>query len=258
MTVGGAIALAGNRFERTLLSRPGSDPDITTRVTWLQGHALYCDLRQPAGMPHIDASSSSVLSIDELLVLAGQDGFGGHLLDRGAHVEWHRTVALHPAVPVPDAGTLDLLDADTVVERGAFEDYTEHWHIAATSPHIDECLLEDIDTGAPGLLIRVGDDFAFARGRVCSLGSAPLTEQIRGAATLRAAQLLFDCEIAVGTIEHEQWKIVRSTLPYRAGAALNPVLGEEITTEDADFDGRPVTRRWRRLDPADAELRRPS
>ncbi|NLU62029.1 hypothetical protein HCA61_07100 [Rhodococcus sp. HNM0563] len=243
-----ATSLSGTRFERTLLSRPEHPDDTTTRVTWLQGRALYCDLRQPAALPKIDAPALRALGVGDLLVLAEQDGFAGPLFDNGDHVEWGRTVALHPAGPTPDAGALNALDHGTLVEQGMFEDYIEHWRIAATSQDIDEYLLEDLDTGAPGVLVRVGGDFAFARGRTRVL-DGPLLEQIRGAAGLRAVQELLDCEIALGVVRDEQWIITASSLPYRVGAHLNPVFGDRVGTRDHDLDGNPVVRNWQRLDP---------
>lgn len=253
MTTLTTAAVSGTRLERTLLSRPGSAPDTTTRVTWLQGDRLYCDLRQPASMPWVSAPSLGSMSIDDLLVLATQDGFAGQLLGRGTHVEWNRVVAVHPAGPHPDAGTLGMLDDTTIVEHGVFEDYLEHWRIAATSTDIDESLLEDVDTGAPAVLVRVGDDFALARGRVTPLGSHPLDEQIRGAATLRAARELMDCEISVGAIENGAWRISASTLPFRIGALLTPEATGILSTHDTDVEGRPATRRFRRLDSPDNE-----
>ncbi|MEU5841732.1 hypothetical protein [Rhodococcus sp. NPDC047139] len=249
MTVAGRIRTVGTRFERTLLARPGVEPDTTTRVTWLQGEQLYCDLRQPAQLQTVAAPTLARMGIDDLVTLAGQDGFAGRLLDRGEYVEWERAVTLHPLGPTPDAGRLAILDAGTLVEHGVFEDYTEHWHIAEVSPHVDEYLLEDVDTGATAVLVRVGDTFAFARGRDRVIGTEPLIEQIRGAATLADAQALMDCEIAVGRVHDGRWSITASTLPYRVGDALDPSFGDETHTRDRAFDGTAVTRRWRSVDP---------
>jgi len=199
-------------------------------------------------MPPVPVPSLGAASIDDLLVLATQDGFAGRLLDRRTHVEWERAVAIHPAGPHPDAGTLGLLDDTTIVEHGVFEDYLEHWHIAETSPRVEEALLEDLDTGAPAVMVRVGEEFAFARGRVAPLGSLPLVEQIRGASTLRAARELMDCEISVWVIENGVWRIADSILPFRIGALLEPGSTGILSTGDIDVDGRAVTRRWRRLD----------
>src|SRR5690606_8278056 len=82
-------AVAGACFERTLLARPGREADTSTRVTWIQGEHLYCDLRQPAGLA---ARGMRDTTLDDLLALAQQEGFAGPLLDRGDHVEWVRTV----------------------------------------------------------------------------------------------------------------------------------------------------------------------
>lgn len=249
MTTTERIRLAGTRFERTLLARPGTEPDTTTRVTWVQGEKLYCDLRQPASLPVVTASTANDMNFDDLVALATQDGFAGRLLDRGDHVEWERAVSFHPLGPTPDAGSLALLDADTIVEHGVYEDYTEHWHTAGVSSDIEEYLLEDIDTGATAVLVRVGETFAFARGRDRTPGSGSLLERIRGAATLREARAVLDCEVAVGRVCAGRWNITASTLPYRIGDYLDPAFGDEIHTSDVTFGGTPVTRRWRPLDP---------
>lgn len=248
MTVAERIRPAGTRFERTLLARPAATPDTTTRVTWLQGERLYCDLRRPATLPMVTASALAEMEIDDLVVLASQDGFAGRLLDRGDHVEWERAVSFHPLGPTPDAGTLATLDADTLVEHGVFEEYTEHWRITDVSSDIEEYLLEDVETGATAVLVRVGECFAFGRSRDHAIGSEPLVEQILGAATVSDARALLDCEIAVGRIEDGRWTISASTLPFRAGDKLHPVFGHEIHTRDTAFDGTPVTRRWRFVD----------
>ena len=248
MTVAERIRPVGTQFERTLLARPGAIPDTTTRVTWLQGERLYCDLRRPATLPTVTAPALAEMEIDDLVALASQDGFAGRLLDSSEHVEWERAVSFHPLGPTPDAGTLATLDADTLVEHGVFEEYTEHWRITDVSPDIEEYLLEDVETGATAVLVRVGECFAFGRGRDRAIGSEPLVEQILGAATVSDARALLDCEIAVGRIEDDRWTIAASTLPFRAGGKLQPVFGHEIRTRDTAFDGTPVTRRWRSVD----------
>ncbi|MBS9373161.1 hypothetical protein [Rhodococcus sp. B50] len=249
MTVAERVRVTGTRFERTLLARPDAEPDTTTRVTWLQGERLYCDLRRPASLPTITAPTLTDMGIDDLVALATQDGFAGRLLDRGDHVEWERVVSFHPLGPTPDAGSLAVLDADTLVEHGVFEDYTEHWSIVDVSPDVEEHLLEDPDTGTTAVLVRVGDTFAFARGRDRTIGSEPLIEQIHGVATLSEARALVDCEISVGHVRDSRWIITASTLPYRVGDALDPTIGDEIRIRDTAFDGTPATRRWCSVDP---------
>lgn len=249
MTAAERIRPVGTRFERTLLARPGAIPDTTTRVTWLQGERLYCDLRRPATLPTVTASTLAEMEIDDLVALASQDGFAGRLLDSSNHVEWERAVSFHPLGPTPDAGTLEALDTDTLVEHGVFEEYTEHWRITDVSPDIEEYLLEDVETGATAVLVRVGECFAFGRSRDHAIGSEPLVEQILGAATVSDARALLDCEIAVGRIEDSRWTISASTLPYRSGRNLHPVFGHEIRTRDTTFDGTSITRRWRSVHP---------
>ncbi len=183
MTAAERIRPVGTRFERTLLARPGAIPDTTTRVTWLQGERLYCDLRRPATLQTVTASTLAEMEIDDLVALASQDGFAGRLLDSSNHVEWERAVSFHPLGPTPDAGTLEALDTDTLVEHGVFEEYTEHWRITDVSPDIEEYLLEDVETGATAVLVRVGECFAF--GGVAITRSDPNPSSNRSSAQRR-------------------------------------------------------------------------
>lgn len=242
-----AAALRGSRLERTLLQRVGTAVDTTTRVVWLQAETLYCDVRRPAGMPAVTAPCLSALSLDDLLTLATQDAFAGRLVDHGGHVEWTRTVELHAPGPHADAGTLARLDDRTLVEHGHFEKYREEWAVTESALPTEEIALVDTDTGAPGVLVRVGDHFGFARGRTTPLAE-DLTHAIRGAATLADARRALDCEISLGRVHDDRWLVTTSTLPYRVGADLGPVRAgdDAVSTADVDPLGHAVRRRWRR------------
>lgn len=242
-----AAALRGSRLERTLLHRPGSADDTTTRVVWLQADALYCDVRLPAGLTTVTAPCLSALTLDDLLALATQDAFAGRLVDHGDHVEWTRTVELHAPGPHADAGTLTRHGERKLVEHGHFEDYLEEWSVTDSGLTTEEFALVDTDTGAPGVLVRAGDHFGFARGRTAPV-AGDLADAIRGAATLTAAQSALDCEVSLGRIHDDRWLVTTSTLPYRVGADLNPIhTGDDaVSTADVHPLGHAVRRRWHR------------
>lgn len=218
MSVLTGSAVTGSRFERTLLARPGTEPDTSTRVTWIQGRHLYCDLRQPAALPTVARPET----IDDLLALTGQEGFAGPLIDHGDHVEWVRAVSFHPLGHAPDAGTLSELDENTLVEHGVHEHYTEHWRRTARSSDIEEHLVEDEVTGTIEVLVRVGEVFGYARGPAATHAAAPLADRITRAANLSDAFTHLDCEISIGVIGNGHWTITSSTLPHRSGAAFDP------------------------------------
>ena len=62
-----------------------------------------------------------------------------------------------------------------------------------------------------------------------------------------------NCEISFGSTGLGEWCITASTLPFRVGDTLDPVPGEILSTSDIDVDGRPIVRRWRRLDLPETE-----
>jgi hypothetical protein len=101
-------------------------------------------------------------------------------------------------------------------------------------------------TGVNARYLRVGALFMFARDRaVTPPAQRHLTQCVAGAADVRAARALVDCEISFGQIEPGGERITASTLPYRAGDRLGPMLERErLTTRDRAPDGRPVPRRW--------------
>lgn len=215
-------ALAG-LWTRSLLAWPDGSRDESSDVSWLQGPSLYIDLRQPAGRPDFShAAGLADLSASDCAWLATQQGFAGVLRQDGEFFEWVRELDYQPPAG-PDAGRL-FWQGGIMVETGRYADYIEHWHHAPSllrQPHGAARLLAGEDN-RPGMLVRCGADFMFARGRrpEQKLSAATLTECVAGAATLSAAQALLDCEIAQGRIVDGIWRITRSTLPFREGAAL--------------------------------------
>ncbi|WP_246442610.1 hypothetical protein [Rhodococcus triatomae] len=243
-------ALRGTRLERTLLRDGDGREDVTSAVTWLQGHALYCDLRRPEGFVPPTARCLDEMTLDDLHLLARQEAFAGRLAEHPDHVEWIRDVDLHPAV-APDAGTLEHLDVDTVLERGFHADYIEEWRVDSTGP-VTEFLLADADADADtesprAVLLRAGRNFGYARPRSTALPArASLSALLDASVTVAEARSLLDCEVSLGIVGDDRWTITRSTLPFREGTDLAVVVdGTEVTTSDIEPSGRPATRRWR-------------
>jgi allophanate hydrolase len=224
--------------------------DSTTDVTWLQAGELYVDLRLPTStpaLPHVRCLRD--LDRATACALVGIEGFAGRLGADGPWARWERLIDLQPSSASPDEGRL-VDEGDRVVETGRHGDYFEHWHRAAgpTSP-VAALLLRETSTGAVGVLVRVGDDVAWARGRVRPLPpGSRLADHVAAAATTRDAQDLLDAEVAAGRLGPHGAVRTRSSLPWRSGAPFGiAVRGSHVVTEDVDPDGNPIRREWQAL-----------
>ena len=78
---------------------------------------------------------------------------------------------------------------------------------------------------------------------------ATLRELIDGAASLQAAQDIFDCEISFGHRDAgDDWRIERSSHCFREGAMLAPAFDSvagSLVIDDVAPDGTPIKRTWR-------------
>jgi hypothetical protein len=217
-------------WRRTLLIDGAGDRDDRLEVVWLQAGSSFVDLRRPAERP----SFGGIAGVTDMTGAQREwatdhQGFAGTLVATDGTFEWRRAIDLQPPGPVPDAGRLRF-DSGLLVETGLYADYTEHWRsqAAKTSPAWAMRLRDDEDR--PALLIRVGDHFGWARGRLPH--ATPRTD-------------FFDCEIALGRITGALWRIAASSLPFREGDSLAPQLaGGMLVTADRSRDGHVTARSW--------------
>jgi hypothetical protein len=236
-----SVASLVGQWRRSLLELPDGTRDVTTEVTWLQAHPHFADLRQPAGMPDF----SHVAGLDDLTAedcrwLATQLGFAGFFRRLDDGFEWVRLVDFWPPGPVKDIGRLSW-EGDVLVEVGRDAPYLEHWHRDVSRAVVPAAsfILSAVETAAPGLLVRVGASFMYARGRAAPLpAGASLAELVAAAPDVQAARVLLDCEISQGVIEDSGWRIVRSTLPYRVGDDLAPLLNADRVSVAGGAAGR--------------------
>lgn len=241
----------GGLWRRSLIRWPDGRSDTTTQVHWLQGPTLYADLRQPRGL-HWPATVRCLreLGREHLQALAVQEGFAGVLQPAGDCVEWQRQIDFQPFSGHADAGRLHMADG-ILIEEGRDQPYVEHWHRSpeASGPPA-AAALGQIHGSRRAILVRAGALFMFARSRGFAVPPAPgLASLLAATPDLRAAQDLLDCEISIGTVSGTQWRIDRSTLPWRQGALLAPALVEDGGgLESADVaaeDGAPLRLRWK-------------
>jgi hypothetical protein len=206
------------------------------------------DLRQPADSPDLDGIRClRDLGPPQLAWLATQEGFAGRLRHDGVAFEWDRAVDLQPPSHLPDVGRLRF-DDGKLVEDGRDQPYVEHWRLTGhpARPTAGGWLRE-CATGQTAVLVRVGDRFGYARGRseILPVG-ATLAELVQGARSSTRRQQLVNCEVSIGTVRTRHWVVDRSSLPYRRGHVLDPVLcdADRITTRDVTPAGEPMVRTW--------------
>ncbi|MCW2598819.1 MAG: hypothetical protein JWM02_648 [Frankiales bacterium] len=238
------------RWQRSLLTTTDGHRDSSTNVTWLQAHGLYVDLRQPVPGPDLPPLGClRDLTRDQAVALAGTEGFAGRLVADGDWAHWERLVDLQPPGPTLDEGRL-VPDGDDVVEHGRDGSYVEYWQrtTGPTTP-VAALLLRERTTGATAVLVRVGEDVAWARGRTQPLDAgALLAERVAAADSVQDAQDLLDTEVAMGRVGPDGIVLTRSSLPWRAGSLLDAAAaGEDLSTWDVTPEGTAVQRRWQVL-----------
>jgi hypothetical protein len=237
----------GGLWRRRLIAWPDGRSDSDTDVLWLQGPSLYADLRIPVGRPACaDARCLRDLDLAMLRFMARQEGFCGRFDVTGGIGTWQRIFDFQPDTGIGDRGTL-VFENGVLVERGIDSAYVEHW-VRAEAGEVIAVELGS-EAGTPGCLVAAGESFIYARGRAVALSSGTtLPQLIDDAASLPAAQDLFDCEISFGRRHGSDWRIERSSHGFREGASLSPVFDEAARTlsiADRTPDGAPMTRTWR-------------
>ncbi len=235
-------------WRRALIAWPDGRSDAETDVYWLQGPRRYADLRIPAGRPR-SPGVTCLRALDWTLLrfMARQEGFFGQLDIVASVGQWHRAFDFQPESGMADRGAL-AFDDGILIERGLDLPYVEHWCRQSGSEDVLALSFAADASTAPGCLVVTGDAFIYARGRTVPLPrGATLRELVDGAASLQAAQDLFDCEISFGLRQGGGWRIERSSHCYREGAMLAPALdgaGDSLVVDDVTAAGARFKRAW--------------
>lgn len=236
-------------WTRSLIAWPDGTCDTTTRVWWLQGPGLYCDLRQPDGAPAFDGVHRLAdVTPTQLEWMARHDAFAGELSFDGLCFEWQRALDLQPRAAHADRGRLRL-EADVLIEHGEHIGYVEHWHRHCVPvQHIAAARLVDEAESRHGYLVRADEFFMYACGHERDLTSGTtLLECVRAAPSHAAAIRLLDFEVALGRIGATGWVIECSSLPFRRGQRLAPRHSGSSSLSVCDNDLHVGTRErhWR-------------
>ncbi len=234
-------------WRREAIEFPDGTADRATRVLWGQTQSLYVDLRIPADRPSGRGRRSFEDFTDaELLRLADQKGFAGHILMNGDLCTRVRYIDYRPATGRPDSGRLRL-EGETLHEEGGptsvlASAYRETFHRERRADRRSVALRRILEVpegetaaaSGDAVLLLIDDCFMFARGRAAELPMAEtLRDLVLAAGTDRAMiHAYLDCEISFGATDGGAgWKIEASTLPFREGRRLLPRSRVEIADQ---------------------------
>jgi hypothetical protein len=233
-------------WRREALLFPDGRADRTSKVLWGQTRTLYVDLRIPADRPSGRGRRSFEDFTDaELLALAEQKAFAGHVVMAGDRCTWIRYIDYRPSTGRPDSGLLRL-EGETLYEEGdptsvLASAYQEIFHRQRKADRRSIALRRVFDGSedataacADAVLLLIDDRFMFARDRAARL---PIAESLRdlvlaAGADRETIHAYLDCEVSFGaTAGDESWKIGASTLPFREGRGLLPRSRVEIADQ---------------------------
>lgn len=241
-------------WQRLLLAKPGEPVETLVSTSWLQGPTIFVDLRQPPAIAAgIEARCLAEIQPHEARILACQEGFAGRLVLSGNIADWRRSIDFQPLGPLGDRGRL-VREGDLLIEHGVEADYIEYWQLDR-QPADAACAAAHFVSEADGravYLVQYGRHFAYARDRGFAVPPGSDLSALLCDTDAAQAQALIDCEISLGTVTPEGWRIERSTLPWREGALLlgpdAELAGARLDVADVDRDGTPFQRRLRLRD----------
>ena len=241
-------------WRRLLIAQPRMPVDTHTYVTWLQGPEFFGDLRQPVGaLAGVQASCLAELRAEEARLLAVQAAFAGSFVVTGDEAEWVRAIDFHPPALLRDRGRI-VSEGDLLIEYGVETEYVEYWQRGPTAPNARYAAarLCSVEDERAAYIVQCGRHFLYARDRSVRLNRGDDLTGLLDGADADTARALIDCEISIGAITAEGWRIDRSTLPWRAGALLleadADLSGATLAVMDMDVNGRPTIRRLEAID----------
>jgi isopenicillin N synthase-like dioxygenase len=249
----GSVSYCG-MWQRLLLAKPGEPVETLNRTSWLQGPALFVDLRQPPAISgRVQASCLAEVEPEEARVIACQEGFAGRFVLCGDVAEWQRSIDFQAPGLLRDRGRLTG-EGDLLIEHGVEADYVEYWQRDVIAGHVSSAAASFVSEsdGREVHLVQHGRHFAYARDRARPLARGSDLSALLCDTNAAEAQALIDCEISFGTVTAEGWRIDRSTLPWREGAVLlEPdafIAGGKFAVADVDGKGLPIRRELRLMD----------
>lgn len=216
-------------WRRSLLENKQTKDD-TSLVLWMQTQHHHLDIRIPesradfASSEHKSYESLEDFTIDELRMLASQQGFYGVTHVQRNICRWQREVDFQPDNGTRDIAEIVFGNPNMMLETGVDDDYFEIWHKYKDS-HLQLSYTSTFGLNRHGeervaYMLTAGNQVAYARPRDVIVPTAQnLLAAIDEHKPDRETLLdWLDCEISFGEkTDDKHWKILYSTLPFREG-----------------------------------------
>jgi len=194
-------------------------------VHYLQTPSLFADVRVPIQRPSFSqATSFADLSDADLLLLAGQRGFTGHVTAVDDTITWHHEIDFQPPDGTSDIGRVERLGPTQMYEHALDSSYVESWRSLSSGDDTFLALRLERGSRLDQMLVVVGDYFIYVRNRSEDLPVASSLDSLIRATHATRQQVIayLDCEFSIGRVQGGRlpWEIQASTLPWREGRAL--------------------------------------
>ncbi len=227
-------------WQRRRLSTADGLVDTRSTVLGLQTPRLHADLRLPAAGAAASATCLEACSHEQLLALAGQQGFAGLTRVEDDLCCWQRLMDYQPCTANADIGLMRFESSERLIEDALDDSYREIWERLPESlgPTWGQWLRPADGSARQACLLVAGDCFFFAAERAAGLRrGGVLADHLRAAKRPRQLELLA-FELSFGRIRGagEPWRILHSSLPGRAGQHLLPAACSGTSADSvADF-----------------------
>lgn len=246
-------------WRRAYIKAPAETPtfeDHDTHVYWFQADRLYADLRIPARFSAGQAAAClAELTEDELLALAGAEGFAGRATVVDGVCSWHRVINLQGPEAGRDIGCLERTSGG-LFEYGVEADFVELWLDQKGEGHAADGRVFTCEGGFLGFLITSPKRFLFACDRPARKNlKVPWSETVAQALAGGDRDLvsdLFQPEYSFGRIDRGTAVIELSSHPNRVGSVLCDDLqasADALVTHHVRFAGGALRRDWSVSDP---------
>jgi len=195
-------------------------------VHYLQTPSLFGDMRLPINRPRFaNATSFADLTDDDLLGLAKQRGFTGHVSAVGDTITWQHEIDFQPPDGTRDIGRVERLGPTRMYEHALDGSYVESWLSVASGDEAYLVVRVEREGRLERILLVAGDHFLYVRNRSADLPVAESLDSLIHATRASRAQIItyLDCEFSTGRVRAGSipWEIQSSTLPWLEGHHLS-------------------------------------
>lgn len=204
--------------------------DTTTRVRWVQSHAMTGDIRVHAARPRLtSADRLEDLDAESLALLASVEGGTATTAWTAGTMSWSDWIGFQPYDKYPEPGLMHRI-GPCMIEFAPSGIYVEDWRFQPSAPGVlaGLRLLAEVDDAGTeharaGGLVMAGDHVIRAIARRQELPAGTRAQDFIRASSnpIAAVQQVLDCTVDYAIKRQGDFTIEISTDPRREGAAAH-------------------------------------